>query len=254
MSKKLEGKVALVTGASRGIGRATALRLAKDGAAVLVHYAKNNKNADEVVAAIRADGGTAYAVGADLSDSTGVSKLATEVTAALGKYGLGEHLHILVNNAAVAEPGGLSDSTEQQFDQMFNVNVRSVFFLTQKLIGLVPSGGRIVNLSSVVSRAAFPTVATYSMTKGALDVLTRNLAAELGSRGITVNSVAPGSINTDMNPYMKSEEGRAQVLAMQSIPELGQPEHIADAVAFLAGPDGRWVTGQILDASGGTKL
>lgn len=254
MNKKLEGKIALVTGASRGIGRATALRLAQDGATVLVHYAKSAQAAEEVAAAIRAEGGKAFAVGADLSDSTGPSKLAKEVIATLEKNGLGAKLDVLVNNAAVGTQGGLEDITEEQFDELFNVNVKSVFFLSQKIAPLLQDGGRIVNVSSIVSRLAFPTALAYSMTKGAVDVLTRTLAAGLGSRGITVNAVAPGSIATDMNPYLKSEEGRAIVLGMQSIPEIGQPEHIADAVAFLAGPDGRWVTGQILDASGGTKL
>jgi 3-oxoacyl-[acyl-carrier protein] reductase len=183
-----------------------------------------------------------------------VNKLATAVAGALEKNRLGKHLHILVNNAAIANVSGLEETTEEQFDQLFSVNVKSVFFLTQKLAALIPQGGRIVNLSSVVSRAAFPTVLTYSMTKGAIDVMTRSLAAAFGAKGITVNAVAPGNIETDMNIWLKSDEGRAAALGMQSIAEVGQPEHVADAVAFLAGPDGRWVTGQILDASGGSKL
>ncbi|MBC7927858.1 MAG: SDR family oxidoreductase [Bryobacteraceae bacterium] len=254
MSKKLEGKTALVTGASRGIGRAIAVRLAEDGANVLVHYGKSAEAAEEVAGVIRKAGGTAAVLGGDLSSSAGVTELVSGVAKTLGQNGVGKKLDILVNNAGIAEYSNLETTTEEYFDRLFQINVKALFFITQNLVNHIPDGGRIVNVSSVVSRAAFPNILPYAATKGAVDVLTRHLASELGPRNITVNSVAPGAIDTDMGAWVRTDEGAAAVRAMQALQETGKPEFVASAVAFLVSSDGHWVTGQVLDASGGSKL
>ncbi|MDX2267464.1 MAG: SDR family oxidoreductase [Bryobacter sp.] len=245
MSKKLANKIAVVTGASRGLGRATALRLAEEGATVIVHFGASQKAADEVVAEIVKKGGQAKAVGADLSTLAGAEKLADAV----------DSLDILINNAGVLEAGGLSNTTEEQFDKMFNVNVKSLFFVTQKLAPKIKDGGRVVNLSSVVSRTDFPGIAAYSATKGAVDVLTRAFANELGGRNITVNAIAPGATETEMaHGSLGNEEGRQFIQSIQALKRVGQPEEIADAIAAIVSSDGRWITGQVIEVSGGTKL
>jgi 3-oxoacyl-[acyl-carrier protein] reductase len=254
MNLKLQNKIALVTGASRGIGAATAKRLAADGATVLVHYGANQKSAEEVAASITAAGGKAFLIGADLGVSEGPATLAAGVKALLATNNLGDKLDILVNNAGVAEYTGLADTTEAQFDRLFQINVKSLFFTIQKLIDLIPNGGRIINLSSIVSRTAFPGVLPYSATKGAVDTLTVHLAATLGAREITVNAIAPGAIETDMSSWLRSPEGEATARSIQAIPRVGRAEDIADAIASIAGPDGRWITGQVIEVSGGSKL
>jgi 3-oxoacyl-[acyl-carrier protein] reductase len=190
MSTNLAGKIALVTGASRGIGRAIAERLAADGAVVGVHYGRNPQAADEVVAAIKAKGGDAFAVGAELTQSGAAAKLFAQVDAELAK----KSFDILVNNAGVAPFVAFADTTEEQFDYVFNVNVKSLFFITQAAIPRLNDGGRIISTSSVVSRLPFPGVEVYSMSKPPVDNLTKALAKSLGERGITVNAVAPGVI------------------------------------------------------------
>lgn len=252
--QKLNGKVALVTGASRGIGRATAVRLAADGAKVVVHYSASKAAAEEVVGEITKAGGQAFAVAADLSKSGGATELANAVTAGLALKGWGAEIDILVNNAGVAEYVSFGETTEEQFDKLFAVNVKGLFFVTQKFAPRLKQGGRVINISSVVARTFFAGVPAYSATKGAVNTLTTHLAAELGAREITVNSISPGAIETDMSAWVKSEQGEATVKQIQAIPRVGKPEDIADAVAALAGPDGRWVTGQIIEVSGGTKL
>jgi 3-oxoacyl-[acyl-carrier protein] reductase len=245
MSKKLENKVAVVTGASRGLGRATALKLASEGATVVVHYGASQKAADELVAEIKKNGGKATVVGADLNTPEGPQKLADAV---------GE-IDILVNNAGVLEYGGLANTTEAQFDKQFTVNVKSLFFVTQKLAPKIKDGGRVVNLSSVVARTDFPGIAAYSATKGAVDVLTRAFANELGARNITVNAIAPGAIDTDMaQGLLGTEEGRQMMLGMQSLKRIGQAEDIANAVFAAVIPEASWITGQIIEVSGGTRL
>jgi NAD(P)-dependent dehydrogenase (short-subunit alcohol dehydrogenase family) len=253
MSTTLKGKIALVTGASRGIGRAIAERLAADGAVVGVHYGRNPQAADEVVAAIKAKGGDAFAVGAELTESGAAAKLFAQVDAELAKRGK-KTFDILVNNAGVAPFVAFADTTEEQFDYVFNVNVKSLFFITQAAVSRLNDGGRIISTTSVVSRLPFPGVEVYSMSKPPVDNLTKALAKNLGERNITVNAVAPGVIETDMTGFVKSDEGTQQTLSMQALKHIGQAPEIADVVAFLAGPDARWITGQTIEVSGGTLI
>ncbi len=246
MNKPLKQKVALVTGASRGIGAAIARRLAAQGAQVIVHYSASQEEASQVVADIEKAGGQARLLQADLAAVDGADRL----NAALGD----QPIDILVNNAGVASYVSVADTDAATFDRLANVNMRSLFFVTQKVLPRMPDGGRIVNLSSVVTRIAFPGIPAYSATKGFVDVLTLQLAAELGPRNITVNAVAPGAIDTSMSAWIRQPGGTDTLKQIQALPGVGQPEHIASVVAFLVGPDGVWTTGQVIDVSGGTKL
>lgn len=253
MASPLSGKTALVTGASRGIGRAAALRLARDGAFVVVHYGSSKDAADKVVAEIKADGGAAIAVGADLSRHSEVVRLAQDVRSIL-RGGDKRHLDILVNNAGVAEFVDFPGTAEETFDRAFAVNVKAPYFLTQALLDLLPSGGRVIFTTSVVTDVYFAGVPAYAASKGAVDTLIRYLAGELGTRGIRVTGVAPGAIETDMAAWMASDEGKATAKSIQALQEVGRPAEIADVIGFLAGPDARWLSGAIVNASGGTRL
>jgi len=246
----LNGKTALVTGASRGIGRAIAQRLAADGALVAVHYGSNEAAAAETVEAIRADGGRAFPVRAELGVPGDVDTLFAGL-----EEGLAEpRLDILVNNAAT-HAGSIEKTTPEEFDRVFAVNVRAPFFIIQRALPLMGDGGRIVNISSADTRVALGMEISYAMTKGALNVLGRTLANSVGTRGITVNTVAPGVTVTDMNGWLVNDpEMVAATAATIALDRLGRPDDIADVVAFLASHDARWVTGQIIDASGGVFL
>lgn len=244
MSKQLENKTAVVTGASRGIGRAIALKLAAEGASIVAHYGSSKQAAEELVAEIKKNGGNAKAVQADLNTADGATKLAAAV----------EKVDILVNNAGVAELVDFASTTEAQFDKLFNVNVKSLFFVTQKLAPKIKDGGRVINISSVAARVALPGISAYSSTKAAVNSLSRTLAVELGTRNINVNAVAPGAIDTDMAQEFLSGDGAERMKAMQAFKRIGQPEDIADAVVSLAGPAGRWITGQAIEVSGGANL
>ncbi|WP_181792799.1 SDR family NAD(P)-dependent oxidoreductase [Streptomyces sp. WELS2] len=246
---QLQGRTALVTGASRGIGRAIATRLAADGARVAVHYNGSADAANEVVDTIRRDGGQAVTVRADLSAGDGVEQVVSQLLPWLG----GGQLDVLVNNAALFG-GTLEEADGTEFDRMFAVNVRAPFFLVQRLLPVLGKGSRVVNISSGVTWMAIPQV-VYSMTKGAVDVMTRTLAKSLGPQGITVNSVSPGITDTDMNPWMEVDaEATANAIAMTALGRIGAPADIADAVAFFASDDARWVTGQRIDVAGGLFL
>jgi NAD(P)-dependent dehydrogenase (short-subunit alcohol dehydrogenase family) len=247
----LTGRTALVTGASRGIGRAIAERLAADGALVAVHYGSNETAAKETVAAIQQAGGQAFAVRADLAETAELDALFTGLHAGLG----GRPLDILVNNAAVIDYSAtIEAATPEAFDRLFAVNVRAPLFVIQRALPLMPDGGRIVNVSSGVTWFATPEV-VYGMSKGALNVLTRSLAQTQGRRGITVNTVSPGITETDMNSWLtESPEAARGVANMVALGRHGQPADIADAVAFFASDDGRWVTGQTLEVNGGLLL
>ncbi|HEY0316324.1 MAG TPA: SDR family oxidoreductase [Sphingomonas sp.] len=246
----LSGHVALVTGASRGLGRATAARLAEKGARVIVHYGASREAADALVADIRAKGGQADALGADLAAPDGAHALAVAVR------GLGiERLDTLVANAGVADMKPIEAETIESFDRHFAINVRAPYFLVQQLLPLLGEGSSVVFLSSVVARAAFDGTSVYSATKGAIEVLTRNLAKELGPRGIRVNAIAPGAIDTDMaKDFLGTEESREYVKGLQALKRIGQPDDIADAVVFLASNESRWVDGRSLEVSGGSNL
>ncbi len=245
----LTGKTALVTGASRGIGRASALALAKAGAQVLVHYSSGEKEADAVVAEIRAAGGHAQKVAANLRDADGPHKLAERVRAVVG-----HRLDILVANAGISKAASIEQTTVEDFDDLFAVNVRAPYFLVQQLLPAMCKGSSIVLLSSLAAHASVGTLSAYSATKGAIDTLGKHLAAALGERGSRVNAVAPGVVETDMSSFAKTDAGRDFTLGIQALKRVAQPEDIGGAVAFLASDAARWITGDTLRVDGGSKL
>ncbi|MBB3655570.1 NAD(P)-dependent dehydrogenase (short-subunit alcohol dehydrogenase family) [Rhizobium sp. BK650] len=246
---KCNGKTALVTGASRGIGRAAALALAKAGAQVLVHYSSGKQEAEVVVENIRLAGGRAEAVGADLSLPDGPHKLAARVREIVG-----DRLDILVANAGISRAAPIEETTVEDFDRLFAVNVRAPFFLVQQLLPILHEGSSIVLVSSLAARASVGTIYAYAATKGAIDTLVTHFAAALGPRGIRVNAVAPGVVQTDMSNFTKTDAGRDFALGMQSLKRLAVPEDIGDVIAFLASDQARWITGDIIHADGGSKL
>ncbi|MFE7663196.1 SDR family oxidoreductase [Streptomyces celluloflavus] len=251
----LGGRTALVTGGSRGIGRAISERLARDGARVAVHYGHDEAAAEETVAAIEAAGGRAFTVHAELGVPGGAEALWSAFDARSDG-----RLDILVNNAGTAgarEP--ISGTTEAEFDRVFALNTKAPFFVTRSALSRLRDGGRIINTSTGLTHgAAMPELIAYSMTKGAIDVFTATLAKELGPRGITVNAVAPGVVDTDMNAdWLRGEENagaREAVRAMSPLGRIADATDIGDIVAFLASDDSRWVTGQWIDATGGSFL
>ena len=245
----LTGKTALVTGASRGIGRATALALAKAGAQVLVHYSSSEQEAVAVVDEIRRAGGKAEKLAADLSQPDGPHQLAQRVRAIIGG-----RLDVLVANAGIATAASIQDTTVEDFDRLFAVNVRAPFFLVQQLLPALCTGSSIVLLSSLAAHASVGTLSAYASTKGAIDTLVKHFATALGERGIRVNAVAPGVVPTDMSSFAKTEVGRDVTLGMQSLKRMAQPDDIGAAIAFLASDQARWITGDILRVDGGSKL
>ena len=252
----LQGKAALVTGASRGIGRATAAALAEAGARVLVHYGRSAQNAESLVAAIRAKGGRADAIQADLGPADGAALLAKEVRSIVG-----ERLDVLVLNAGISKAATIQNHTVEDFDHLFATNVRSPFFLVQQLLPVLGEGSNIIAISSLAAHAVVgkpgfdnPSILAYASTKGALETLVKNWAAILGPRGIRVNAVAPGVIDTDISNFTKTEAGREVVLGMQALKRIGKPEDVADVVAFLASDSARWITGASIPVDGGSKL
>jgi 3-oxoacyl-[acyl-carrier protein] reductase len=247
----LTGKTALVTGASRGIGRAIAQRLAADGALVAVHYGSSETAAMETVEAIRAHAGRAFPVRAELGVDGDVDTLFAGLEAGLS----GQLLDILVNNAATRAAAFIEKTTPEDFDQMFAVNVRAPLFIIQRALPLLRDGGRIVNISSSDTRVALPMELAYAMTKGAINVMSQTLANALGARGITVNAVMPGPTDTDKTAFLRGNpEIEAATASATALGRIGQPADVADVVAFLASDDARWITGAILDATGGMWL
>lgn len=251
MQHPLNGKSALVTGGSRGIGRAIAQRLAADGTLVAIHYGGNDAAANETLRAIEQSGGQAFLVRAELGVSGDIDTLFTKLEKELA----GRPLDILVNNAAVAPQIAVHETTPDEFDRIFAINVRAPFFIIQRALPLMPDGGRIINISSGVTWFATPAT-VYSMTKGALNVLGRSLANSLGARNITVNTISPGITDTDMNPAIRDKDFKAveRVAAMTAFGRPGAPADIGDVVAFFASDDARWITGQTLDVNGGLFL
>ncbi|MFZ0736447.1 MAG: SDR family oxidoreductase [Candidatus Acidiferrales bacterium] len=252
----LQGKTALVTGASRGIGRATASALSNAGAHVLVHYGRSTQDAESLVADIRSKGGRANAISADLGTPEGATLLAKEVRSIVG-----ERLDVLVSNAGISKAATIKDYTVEDFDNLFATNVRSPFFLVQQLLPVLGEGSNIIVISSLGAHAVVgtpgldkPSILAYASTKGAIETLVKNWAAILGPRGIRVNAVAPGVIDTDMSSFTKTEAGREVVLGIQALKRIGKPEDVADVVAFLASDAARWITGASIPVDGGSKL
>jgi len=245
----LSGKTALVTGASRGLGRASALKLAQAGAQVLVHFSSGAEEAERVVAEIRKAGGRADSVGVDLAAAEGPHKLAKRTREIIG-----DRLDILIANAGVSKAATIEDTTVEDFDRLFAVNVRAPFFLVQQLLPILREGSCIVLLSSLGARAAVGALSAYSATKGAIDTLVKHFAYALGARGIRVNAVAPGVVETDMSNFTKTENGRNFALGMQALKRIAQPDDIGGGVAFLASEEARWITGDIIHVDGGSKL
>jgi 3-oxoacyl-[acyl-carrier protein] reductase len=252
----LENKTALVTGASRGIGRATALALAKAGAHVLVHYGRSAREAESLVAELQAKGGRADAISADLGTPNGATLLAKQVRSIVG-----DRLDVVVLNAGISKAARIADYTVEDFDSLFATNVRGPFFLVQQLLPVLGEGSSIVVVSSLGARMVVgqpalesPSILAYVSTKGALETLVKNWAAILGPNGIRVNAVAPGVIDTDMSNFTKTEAGREVTLGMQALKRIGKPEDIADVVAFVASDGARWITGASIPVDGGSKL
>ena len=245
----LSGKTALVTGASRGIGRAAALALGKAGAQVLVHYGRGAKEAEMAVADIRKAGGRADCVTADLAAPDGAHKLAKQVRAIVG-----DRLDILVANAGLSRAATIEDTTVADFDNLFAVNVRAPYFLVQQLLPIMGTESSITLLSSLAAHSAVGTLSAYAATKGAVDTLVKHFAFILGPRGIRVNAVAPGVVQTDMSKFTKTDEGRNYTLGIQALKRLAQPDDVGVVVAFLASDDARWITGDTVRVDGGSKL
>src|SRR6202451_3351816 len=252
----LQDKTALVTGASRGIGRATAAALARAGAHVLVHYGRSAQEAESLVSEIQAKGGRAQAISADLGTPNGAALLAEQVRSIVG-----ERLDVLVLNAGISKAARIADYRVENFDNLFATNVRGPFFLVQQLLPILGEGSSIVVISSAAARtvAGKPGLEKhlllfYASTKGALETLVRNWAAILGPSGIRVNAVAPGVIDTDMSNFTKTEAGREVVLRMQALKRIGKPDDVADVVVFMASDAARWITGASIPVDGGSKL
>lgn len=246
MPKKLEGKIALVTGGSRGIGAAIAKRLASDGASVAITYTKGSDAAASVVQAIQRDGGKAIAIQADAADAQAVKNAVEKVVATFGR------LDVLVNNAGTAIPNKFEEATLEELDRVIDINVRGVFVATQAALKQMNHGGRIIMIGSCVGeRMMTPGLVPYAATKGAVKMFTQGLAREVGDRGITVNNVQPGPIDTDLNPA--SSEWAVPQLANTALNRYGHVDDVAALVAFVAGPEASYITGANLTVDGGTN-
>jgi len=241
----LEQKVAIVTGASRGIGRGIAERLAKDGASVVVNYTQSADEAKKVVAGIEGRGGKALAVQADVSKVADVRRLFQETQKAFGR------LDILINNAGIFWAKPISDVGEEEYDRMFSVNAKGQFFAMQEAAKRMADGGRIVNISTGGTRLAFPGISAYGGAKSALEYFTRVAAKELGARRITVNTVSPGYTETDM-----LSDPQFRTIGVQASPlgRLGTPQDIANVVAFIVSDEAGWITGDTIQAGGGVAM
>jgi len=249
-SKKLAGKVAVVTGASKGIGAGVAKALAAEGAAVVVNYASSKTAANKVVTEITGNGGQAVAVQANVAKKSDIERLFADTKREFGR------LDILVNNAGIYEFSPLEGITEEHFHKHFDLNVLGLLLASQAALPLFDSrGGSIINMSSVVSTLAFPNTAVYSATKGAVDAITRSLAAELGSRRIRVNAIRPGMVETEgtHSAGITESDMRKQVEAQTPLGRIGQPQDIASAAVFLASDDSAWITGETFLISGGYR-
>jgi len=241
----LAGKVAIVTGASRGIGRALALRLSQEGASVVVNYARGAEQAKDVVSAIEAAGGKALAVQADVSKTAEIRDLFDRTQETYSQ------IDILVNNAGVTLTKPIAEVTEAEFDNLFAINVKGTFFACQEAAKRMAEGGRIINFSSSTTAIMMPTYGVYVATKGAVEQLTRSLAKELGDRQITVNVISPGPTDTELFTVGKTAEQIQRFTQMTALGRLGKVEDIADVTAFLCSEQARWITGQNIRVNGG---
>lgn len=244
---KLSGKVAIVTGASKGIGAGIAGKLAQDGAAVVVNYSSSAREAEAVVAGIQKQGGRASAVQADVSKAGAAKKL---FEAAVREFGT---VNVLVNNAGVYQPAPFENVDEGAFDRHFNLNVKGLFFAIQEAVKLFGDrGGSIINISSIASLSPRSNLVVYSATKAAVDAITKGLAAELGPKKILVNSVLPGAVDTEGFRAMPgSNDFQTYITSQTPLGRIGQPRDIASVVSFLAGDEAAWITGQLISVSGG---
>ena len=255
MARELDGKTALVTGGSRGLGQGIAMRLAGAGALVAINYASNREAADATVRRIEQDGGQAFAVQARLGGRAEADRLVAALDAELTRRTGSNGLDILVNNIGGGDYATILEADEAFFDQAMTNNVRAAFFLTQALYHRINDHGRVINLSSAGSRLSNPGIIVYTMAKAAVEAFTRVLAQDLGARGITVNSVGPGFTAGETNAHVLEDPvASRQVIESTALHRFGQPEEIADIVYALVSPLGRWVTAQNVDASGGFKL
>jgi 3-oxoacyl-[acyl-carrier protein] reductase len=250
---RLTNKTALVTGSSRGIGRGIAERLGRDGAIVAVHYMSNTESAEQTVKTIVAAGGRAFTVQAELGVPGDVDNLFDRLRAGLTEHAGKVELDILVNNAGIMGGVAPEDITPEIFDRLVTINARAPLFIVQRALSIMPDGGRIINISSGLTRVANPQEIAYAMTKGAVEMISLHYARYLGPRRITVNSVAPGVTNNG-HPAFDNPDAMAMMSKLSAFGRVGQPADIADVVAFVASDDARWVTGAFIDASGGSLL
>jgi len=251
----LEGKIAIVTGGSRGLGRNTVLNLAKRGVSSIFTYNSNRAEADKVVAAVSEAGSKAIALQLDAGNVSAFDPFVKDVSKALGGLGA-ERFDYLVNNAGISHHAAFDKTTEAELDSLYNVNFKGVFFLTQKLLPLINDGGRIVNISTGLTRISGPGSAPYASMKGAIEVLTRYLAKELGPRGIAVNAVAPGAIATDFSGGMVRDnpDMNKRVADMTALGRAGLPDDIGPMIASLLSEDNRWINAQRIEVSGGMSI
>jgi NAD(P)-dependent dehydrogenase (short-subunit alcohol dehydrogenase family) len=249
-------RIALITGASRGLGRSSALKLAEQGVDVILTYKSNTTEAQAVVRQIEALGQRAVALQLDVAESKTFANFVEQVKQALGKTWQREQIDYLVNNAGNGIYASFAETTEEQFDLLANVHLKGTFFLTQKLLPLIRDGGRIVNTSSGLTRFTFPGYAAYAAMKAGIEVLTRYMAKELGARGIVVNTIAPGAIETDFGGGVVRDnaQANAQIASATALGRVGLPDDVGGAVAALLSDGSHWINGQRIEVSGGMML
>lgn len=253
---KTENKIALVTGGSRGLGKNMAIALAKKGIDIVLTYNSNKDEADKVVAAIETIGQKAIALQLDAGNIKSFDEFLTNASTQLEKLTGSKNFDFLINNAGTGLYAQFAETTEEQFDNALNIHYKGVFFLTQKALAYINDGGRIINISSGLARFSFPGSSAYASMKGAIEVLTRYLAKELGARGIAANIVAPGAIETDFGGgrVRDDSEMNAQIASVTALGRVGLPGDIGGVVAFLCSEEGRWINGQRIEVSGGMML
>lgn len=255
-ARPLAGRTALVTGGSRGIGSAISLRLGEMGALVAVVYRSEAAAAEATVARIREAGGEAFALQADMGSLSSIDDMVRRLEKALGERTATTTLDILVNNAGVAPAGNLENTSEKMFDEVIDVNLKGPFFLTQKLAPRLRDGGRVINISSTAAKRGRPDLAIYGASKAALNLLTLAMSNHLGPRGITVNAIAPGAVDTDINAHFLAQNPNAYAEFAKGLAlgRVGQPRDLASIVGFIASDEAAWITGQVIYVDGGSSF